>query len=92
LGVPILISPLLLRRRGLGQIDLCYISKDIIVAAECKRGEGWVSPNQKKRLMDSIKFMSFLFNKRIRLELLYGFAKSFESAYSFKSKKIGELR
>ena len=91
-GVPILVSPLLLRKRDLGQIDLCVKSEKSFIAAECKLGEGRVSLVQRKRLLKSLKFISFLFNEDVKLELLYGFAKSFESAYSFKSKKIGELR
>lgn len=90
-GVPFLISPMLLRRRGLGQIDVCYWRKNKIIAAECKLGEGFITSQQKDRLKHSIHFLGNIFNCSVELKLVYGFAKSFESAYSFNSKKIGEL-
>lgn len=91
-GVPLLVSPLVLRQRSLGQLDLCVFKKDGLFVAECKYGDGLLSFGQRKRLVASCHLLINLFDCPVQLFLLYGFAKSFDSAYSFKSKKIGELR
>jgi hypothetical protein len=75
-GFPLLVSPLLLRERSLGQIDLARIRKDkdgwIIELGEVKSsamGEKAFMRRQKWRLESSQKFLSSLFGHRTKIIL-----------------------
>lgn len=91
-GVPLLISPLLLRRRGCGQIDVSIIKKDHIIVAECKYGRSEISYKQRLRLWAAGRLLLVIFDKPVQLLKIKTFAKSFDSAYPFNRYKIGELR
>jgi len=78
-GIPLLVSPSLLRLRNLGQIDLARLIKD---------GEGWVvelaevkssrvglesmERSQKRRLSSSQQFLAALFGHRTKLLQMIG--------------------
>ncbi len=69
-NIPILISPGVLRRRGLGQIDLCYLdgASDLGHVLEIKMGgqmfdERRVSHKQMQRLYKAADWLSQVFNK-----------------------------
>jgi hypothetical protein len=77
-GVPLLVSPLLLRERSLGQIDLARIRKDengwIIEIGEVKSSlmGGEVSVRgQRSRLQGTQNFLSALFGHRSKLFHFY---------------------
>lgn len=89
--IPLLVSPLFLRERGLGQVDLAWFQGHYLYVAECKSGEAKLYWPQERRLKASLKFLSHLFATPSRLFLISGFAKSDHTAYPFKVKKIGEL-
>lgn len=96
-GIPLLVSPLFLRRRGLGQIDAAKIIKTAsgrqeAIVAECKFRQKEITLNQKKRLRRSCQVLQIIFEIPVELIFVRGFAKSFESAYPLKRNKIGELR
>lgn len=78
-GVPLLISPKLLRARNLGQLDLARLRKDsdnwTIEIAEVKSsevGELQMQRFQKMRILASQKFLSGLFGFRSKLIHLIG--------------------
>jgi hypothetical protein len=78
-SVPILISPQVLRRRNLGQIDLIKLKRDqvgwVIELAEVKsshQGLDFMQKHQKFRLLDSAKFVSGLLGTRIKFTALVG--------------------
>ncbi len=89
--IPLLVSPLFLRERGLGQIDVGSISKKGILVAECKSNTERISYRQELRLKNTLKLLVSVFELPAQLFLISGFAKSENSAYPFKVKKIGEL-
>jgi hypothetical protein len=73
-GIPLLVSPLLLRERSLGQIDLARIKKDkmgwIIEIGEVKSSQLGTEVSarwQRARLMGAQKFLSALFGHRSKL-------------------------
>jgi hypothetical protein len=73
-GIPLLVSPTLLRSRDLGQIDLARIIKDkdgwILEIGEVKSssvGEKQMEKSQKSRLFSSQKFLGGLFGHRTKL-------------------------
>ena len=92
--IPLLVSSHLLRKRGMGQIDISWIDKDYLFVAECKSGESILSFKQKKRLKSSLFFLTSLFGvkgKLIKVRDKEEFANSCGSAYPFKVSKIMEL-
>lgn len=73
-GIPLLVSPSLLRSRQLGQIDLARIRKDkqgwLIELGEVKSshvGVEQMERSQKRRLFASQQFLSGIFGHRSRL-------------------------
>lgn len=73
-GIPLLVSPALLRSRDLGQIDLARIKKDregwILEIGEVKSsmvGEEQMERFQKRRLFSSQRFLAGLFGHRTKL-------------------------
>lgn len=74
-GIPLLVSPLLLRKRELGQIDLARVTKDrtgnwLIEIGEVKSSEIGVEMmvrSQRKRLFSAQIFLSGLFGHRSKL-------------------------
>lgn len=73
-GIPLLVSPLLLRKRDLGQIDLSRLNKDksgwLVEIGEVKSSEIGVEMMerfQKKRLLSAQNFLSGLFGHRTKL-------------------------
>ena len=88
---PILVSPLVLRRRGLGQVDLAYMQHGKIYAAECKSGGAKVSGFQFKRLCATAKFLTLVLKKRIHLIGIQQVAKVNAGDYPFKVCNIREL-
>lgn len=73
-GIPLLISPLLLRNRNLGQIDVARMKKDnggwLLEIAEVKSSEMGIAQMelfQKKRLYSSQHFLAGLFGCRTKL-------------------------
>lgn len=73
-GIPLLVSPQLLRQRNLGQLDLARLIKDregwIIVVGEVKSsdvGQVVMERFQKKRLNSAQNFLSGIFGHRTKL-------------------------
>ncbi len=73
-GIPLLVSPMLLRSRDLGQIDLARIIKPrdewVVEIAEVKSslmGEAQMQKSQKRRLFSSQHFLAMLFGHRTKL-------------------------
>lgn len=73
-GIPLLVSPVLLRHRQMGQIDLARLRKDragwLIEMGEVKSseiGEEVMGQGQKKRLRSSQHFLSALLGHPTRL-------------------------
>lgn len=73
-GIPLLVSSVLLRLRDLGQIDLARLKKDqldwVLEIAEVKSsemGKLQMEKNQKIRLMHTQKFLSSLLGHRTKL-------------------------
>lgn len=76
-GIPLLVSPRLLRARFLGQIDLARLRKDrqgwITEVGEVKSstvGEEQFVRYQKVRLVNALNFLGALFGHRCKLVLL----------------------
>ena len=71
-GIPLLVSPKLLRALGCGQIDIGVIVSDNvgkkICLVECKSEEG-ISEVQYRRLKKSAWFLSALFNLPVSIEV-----------------------
>jgi hypothetical protein len=68
--LPILVSSKLLRRRSMGQIDLCRLNGNIIEIGEVK-SSGSLSIKQKERLFASSSFLSDIFNRNSKLILIH---------------------
>lgn len=72
-GVPLLVSPALLRSRGLGQIDLARMKKKnswVIEIGEVKSSDVGVEVflrGQRMRLFQSLRFLSSIFGAPSRL-------------------------
>ena len=75
-GIPLLIEPNVLRKRGLGQIDLSIINKDKIILYECKSHVFNVQQNQLKRLRSSLKFLCTIFHREGLIKVIRPFAKT----------------
>lgn len=78
-GVPLLVSPLVLRSRGMGQVDLARIGKEyaewIVEIAEVKTslvGQHCLMRSQKSRLLASQRFLTGIFGHKSRLIHLLG--------------------
>lgn len=75
--IPVLISPQILRKRGLGQIDLSYIDPglDLGFVLEIKSGsfkfdERKVSRSQMRRLYNAADWLSGVFDKSFIVRVL----------------------
>ncbi len=79
-GIPLLVCSNFLRKRSMGQLDVCTVINGKIVVAECKFGDQLPNTHQRKRLIKSCHFLGSLFDLPVKLEVVNGFAKSFESA------------
>ena len=68
-GLPLLVSPKLLRARGCGQVDVAVIDRGTIYVVECKSG-GEVARVQYQRLKRSAHFLSTVLRRpsQIRIE------------------------
>ena len=73
-GIPLLVSPSLLRLRNLGQLDLARVIRDsegwVVEIGEVKSsamGEEQMQRGQKKRLFSSQHFLAGLFGHRTKL-------------------------
>lgn len=69
-GIPLLVSPMFIRRIGGGQVDLAVILPNEIQIIECKSGYSMISPKQIRRLRDTSAYLSDIFNLRSRLLLV----------------------
>jgi hypothetical protein len=72
--MPILISPMLLRRLGAGQIDVAYLDQscktDKIVLVEIKKNKQYFSQNQQRRLGQAQELIAAVFEKDVVLRLV----------------------
>lgn len=70
-AIPLLVSPMLLRRRGCGQVDVSCIESNPSVTRiiECK-SRGVISQAQYRRLLNSANFLSTLLGKSARLQFI----------------------
>jgi hypothetical protein len=87
----ILIDPDLLRKRGLGQVDCCYLKNGRIYNIECKTGMGLISRGQIRRLTKTSLFLSMIFDKPSSIVKFRAFAKTDSGHYSFNISNIKEL-
>ena len=87
----LLISSDYLRKNHMGQIDVAHLYDGKAYVAECKSGREEIDPLQLLRLKHACVHISLLLNVKAALFLVTRFAKSDNSAYPFKIKKIGEL-
>lgn len=77
-GIPLLISPDLLRKRDLGQLDLSRMQKKdswVIEIAEVKSssvGEDAFIRNQRRRIVSAGKFLSGIFGAPVKFIRLVG--------------------
>lgn len=73
-GIPVLVSPIILRRRNLGQIDLVHIVDDIVIVYEIKSStigkEQLYKGKQITRLRHSSLWLSQLFKKHAQLKII----------------------
>jgi hypothetical protein len=76
-GIPLLVSPTLLRSRNLGQIDLARFMKSqkswVLELGEVKSsalGLEQMGRSQKKRLLNSLHFLGGLFGHEAKLSVL----------------------
>jgi hypothetical protein len=67
---PVLISPMLLRRLGAGQIDLAVMDENKITLGEVKKSRAFLSKAQKQRLQRSQEFLAYVFEKDVVLRVL----------------------
>ena len=67
--VPLLVSSLLLRRYGAGQVDIGIIMKNIIMLYEVKTS-GFVSWKQIKRLNKACELLSHIFERPATWKIL----------------------
>ena len=66
-GVAVLVSPDLLRKRGMGQVDLCFFKKKrgkvFLEVVEVKSSSfHFFSHKQRRRVLNSCSFLSKVFN------------------------------
>ena len=77
--LPLLISPLILRERGAGQVDLSVFSKNEIILYEIK-SSGLLSKGQYQRLKKAAYFLSAVFLRSTLIRVIgpkeLGIAKS----------------
>lgn len=70
--LPLLISPQILRTRSCGQIDLACFKDNEIYLFEIKNrklAKGSLSIKQRIRLSQSVRYISGVFNKKVRLRV-----------------------
>lgn len=67
---PVLISAEVLRSRGAGQVDLCYLHEDQLSVVECKNG-GHVSQRQYIRLKNSGEILGNILDKSVFIKLVF---------------------
>lgn len=77
--MPLLISPLILRERGAGQVDLSVFSKNEIILYEIK-SSGFLAKGQYQRLRKAASFLSAAFSRSTLIRVIgpkeLGIAKS----------------
>lgn len=77
--MPLLISSLILRERGAGQVDLAVFNKSEIILYEIKNS-GFIGANQYQRLKKAASFLSFIFLRSALIRVIgpkeLGIAKS----------------
>lgn len=76
-GIPILISPKLLRRYGYGQVDLCLYYRGEIFLYEVKTHPELISPKQVRRLKGSLHFLMKTFNSHGHFQVINSLPKQF---------------
>lgn len=64
----VLASPLTLRKRGLAQLDLCYILRGHLVVVEVKTSRP-PAPRQRRRLLNTAHQLGLIFGLPSRLEV-----------------------
>lgn len=69
-NLPLLVSPLVLRKRGAGQIDIAYIKDDIVYICEVKSHLLPVAIEQKNRIFCSALFIKTLLSLPVKIRLL----------------------
>lgn len=70
-GVALLVEPALLRRRGLGQVDVAVIVAGKIILFEVKSASAlYFSLKQRLRLKASANFLSLLLARPVQLKLV----------------------
>lgn len=67
-GLPVLVSPLILREMGLGQVDAARLTQKRLELCELKL-YGELSPKQKARLVRSANYLGELLDKEVVLTL-----------------------
>lgn len=65
-STPVLVSANLLRKKGLGQIDLAILKEDKVLLWEIKNSP-YLSLAQKSRLLKSAQFLAFVFKQKSSL-------------------------
>jgi hypothetical protein len=72
--LPVLISPMLLRKLGAGQIDVAYLDQngqeEKIVLVEIKKNRQYFSQNQYRRLGQAQELIAAVFEKDVVLRLV----------------------
>lgn len=69
-GIPLLVSPLVLRSKNMGQVDMARILDNQIEVAEVKSG-GHISVSQQSRLLKSAEFLSIILKKSAKLTFAF---------------------
>ena len=67
---PVLISPLLLRSFGCGQVDISFIQDKCLVIGELKSGKSLLSQIQKHRLKKTQQLLSLILDVDTRMLLI----------------------
>lgn len=68
-GIPILVSPALLRSCGCGQLDLVRLKGQIVEVFEVK-SRGHISRNQLKRVRDACNFLGYVLDKVVIFKIV----------------------
>ncbi|MCB9093743.1 MAG: hypothetical protein H6621_01635 [Halobacteriovoraceae bacterium] len=74
LGIPVLISPVVLRKRGAGQIDLAIYQSENqkIIVYEVKHEDAWgLSRGQYKRLKKSVDWIAQILQVQVGLRFRF---------------------
>lgn len=70
--LPFIISPVILRNRNCGQIDLAHFTSEKLYLFEIKSrnlGKQQICPRQRGRLLRSVQFLGLVFNRDVELRV-----------------------